>query len=113
MDVWICESARGHLPATGRDAPGRKQYRCHARWRNVRDRDKFARVVEFAERLPQLRRRLQHDSKSVGLGRDIVVERGSAHRARRQFEDEIRSAALAWFVAKTAVHRIGELFGDR
>jgi DNA topoisomerase-1 len=72
-DVWICASERGHLQATGRDARGRKQYRYHARWRSVRDRDKFARVVEFAERLPKLRRRLQRDLKAVGLGRDKVL----------------------------------------
>ncbi len=32
-DVWICESERGHLQATGRDARGCKQYRYHAHWR--------------------------------------------------------------------------------
>src|SRR3546814_7409183 len=37
-DVWICTDPRGHLQATGRDARGRKQYRYHARWREVRDR---------------------------------------------------------------------------
>lgn len=72
-DVWICESERGHLQATGRDARGRKQYRYHARWRSVRDRDKFARVVDFAERLPALRRRLRCDLSATGLGRDKVL----------------------------------------
>src|SRR5438309_809607 len=40
-DVWICPDARGHIQATGRDARGRKQYRYHARWRAVRDENKF------------------------------------------------------------------------
>jgi len=35
-DVWICSQANGHLQATGRDARGRKQYRYHPKWRNVR-----------------------------------------------------------------------------
>ena len=35
-DVWICPLAHGHLQATGRDARGRKQYRYHPRWREVR-----------------------------------------------------------------------------
>lgn len=39
-DVWICPLANGHLQATGRDARGRKQYRYHARWREIRDADK-------------------------------------------------------------------------
>ena len=36
-DVWIATSPRGHIQATGRDARGRKQYRYHDRWREVRD----------------------------------------------------------------------------
>ena len=72
-DVWICQSERGHLQATGRDARGRKQYRYHAKWRSVRDRGKFVRVVDFADRLPALRRRLRHDLKADGFGRDKVL----------------------------------------
>jgi DNA topoisomerase I len=72
-DVWICQSDRGHLQATGRDARGRKQYRYHARWRTFRDRDKFSRVVEFAQRLPALRRRLRRDLKLPGLSREKVL----------------------------------------
>ena len=37
-DVWICPDQRGHIQATGRDARGRKQYRYHPRWREVRER---------------------------------------------------------------------------
>ena len=36
-DVWISPIRRGHIQATGRDARGRKQYRYHPRWREVRD----------------------------------------------------------------------------
>src|SRR5829696_9081749 len=36
-DVWISPLANGHLQATGRDARGRKQYRYHAKWREIRD----------------------------------------------------------------------------
>src|SRR3982750_2456020 len=36
-DVWICADVQGHLQAVGRDARGRKQYRYHPRWREVRD----------------------------------------------------------------------------
>src|SRR5947209_267295 len=39
-DVWICPTPHGHLQATGRDARGRKQYRYHPRWREVRDQTK-------------------------------------------------------------------------
>jgi DNA topoisomerase IB len=72
-DVWICADARGHVQATGRDARGRKQYRYHARWRATRDAGKFARLVEFGERLPALRRRLAKDLRRRGLPRAKVL----------------------------------------
>lgn len=72
-DVWICTNPRGHLQATGRDARGRKQYRYHPRWRALRDLGKFARVVEFGQRLPRLRRMLSRDLKRAGLPREKVL----------------------------------------
>ncbi len=71
--VWICPNERGHLQATGRDARERKQYRYHAKWRNVRDRGKFERVLEFGKVLPALRRRLSKDLALPGLPRDKVL----------------------------------------
>ena len=57
-DVWVCSDPLGHLQATGVDAAGRRQYLYHQRWREGRDREKFERMVGFAESLPRLRRRL-------------------------------------------------------
>src|SRR5690606_18607265 len=48
-DVWICASPRGHIQATGRDAKGRKVYRYHERWREVRAATKYHRMVAFGE----------------------------------------------------------------
>ena len=50
--MWICPDPRGHLQATGRDARGRKQYRYHPRWREVRDETKYDRLIGFAQALP-------------------------------------------------------------
>jgi DNA topoisomerase-1 len=58
QEVWICVDPLGHLQATGIDAAGRKQYLYHEAWREQRDRQKFRRMIEFAEALPRLRRRL-------------------------------------------------------
>lgn len=66
-DVWICRLANGHLQATGRDARGRKQYRYHPRWSEVRDREKFGRIEAFGAALPRLRRRLREDLKLAGF----------------------------------------------
>jgi DNA topoisomerase I len=72
-DVWICPAANGHLQATGRDARGRKQYRYHARWREVRDETKFGRMLAFSEALPRLRARLDTDLALPGLPREKVL----------------------------------------
>ncbi len=50
-DVWICPIANGHLQATGHDARGRKQYRYHPRWREVRDEEKYGRMLAFGAAL--------------------------------------------------------------
>ncbi len=72
-DVWICPDAQGHLQATGRDARGRKQYRYHARWREIRDSDKYERMLEFGEALPKLRRDLEKHLASPGMTREKVM----------------------------------------
>jgi DNA topoisomerase I len=72
-DVWITMKPRGHLQATGRDARGRKQYRYHSEWRELRDSAKFGRMVSFGEQLPKLRRQLQRDLSLPGLPREKVL----------------------------------------
>jgi DNA topoisomerase I len=72
-DVWICPSPNGHIQATGRDARGRKQYRYHERWREVRDENKFDRLAQFAKALRKIRRRIAQDLKLPGLPRRKVL----------------------------------------
>ena len=71
--VWICPSQSGHIQTTGRDARGRKQYRYHDRWREVRDENKFERIVIFASALPKIRRRVKKDLRLTGLPREKVL----------------------------------------
>lgn len=72
-NVWICADPRGHLQATGRDARGRKQYRYHPRWREVRDADKYSRLRDFGQALPKLRKRLEALLDAPGFSRDKVM----------------------------------------
>ncbi|MCK8655582.1 DNA topoisomerase IB [Pseudomonas umsongensis] len=72
-NVWICPDPRGHLQATGRDARGRKQYRYHPRWREVRDTDKYARLRDFGLALPKLRKQLEALLAAPGFSRDKVM----------------------------------------
>jgi DNA topoisomerase-1 len=72
-DVWIATDANVHLQATGRDARGRKQYRYHQRWREVRHETKYERLVPFARALAALRRRIEQDLRASNLTRNKVV----------------------------------------
>src|SRR3954451_22290144 len=72
-DVWICPSPLGHIQATGRDEKGRKQYRYHARWRQVRDEAKYGRMIAFGRALPTIRRRVEADLARPGLSREKVL----------------------------------------
>ncbi len=54
-DVWISTAPNAHLQATGLDAKGRRQYLYHPLWRLRRDEEKFDDMLEFAERLPDVR----------------------------------------------------------
>src|SRR5437773_9932836 len=72
-NVWICPSPNGHVQATGRDARGRKQYRYHERWREIRDENKYDRLVNFGKALPKIRRRLKKDLARSRLPREKVL----------------------------------------
>jgi DNA topoisomerase-1 len=72
-DVWICPHANGHIQAVGRDARGRKQYRYHARWREVRDEAKFTHMLAFGRALPKIHARVEHDLDRPGLPREKVL----------------------------------------
>jgi DNA topoisomerase-1 len=72
-DVWICPSPRGHIQATGRDARGRKQYRYHRKWRELRDETKFSRMAHFGAALPKIRREVERHLHLKGLPREKVL----------------------------------------
>ncbi len=72
-DVWICPDRRGHIQATGRDARGRKVYRYHPRWREVRDEVKYGRMIAFGQALPKIRERVDEDLRRPGLPREKVL----------------------------------------
>ncbi len=72
-EVWICPVANGHLQATGRDSRGRKQYRYHPHWREIRDETKYDRMLAFARALPRIRRRVARDLKEPDLSRCQIL----------------------------------------
>jgi DNA topoisomerase-1 len=72
-NVWICCDPDGHLQATGRDARGRKQYRYHVRWREMRDATKYDRMLAFSRALPLIRKHVEHDLALPGIPRTRVL----------------------------------------
>lgn len=88
VNVWICADPHGHLQAVGRDARGRLQYRYHPGWRASRDATKFDGLLDVAQVLPLLRRRLDQDLDLPGLPSTKVL------------------AALVWLLQTTLI-RIG------
>jgi DNA topoisomerase-1 len=72
-DVLISTNPYSHLQAVGKDARGRRQYRYHPGWHAERGRAKFDRLVEFANRLPDLRARVERDLRSPGLTFDKAL----------------------------------------
>jgi DNA topoisomerase I len=72
-DVWICPFADGHIQATGRDARGRKQYRYHPRFREVRESTKYEHVVAFADALPGIRSKVREHMALRGLPREKIL----------------------------------------
>src|SRR5438067_3685218 len=72
-DVWICPHENGHIQAVGRDARGRKQYRYHPRYREIRDQTKFERMSAFGAALPRIREQVNKDLSLPGLPRRKVV----------------------------------------
>ena len=75
-DVWISPYPNAHLLAVGTDEAGRRQYLYHPVWRAKRDEAKFDRVIEMAQKLPDVRRRLRADLQlngAPGLPRDTAL----------------------------------------
>ena len=89
-DVWICPSADGHLQVTARDAKGRKQYRYHPKYREIRDETKFDRMIDFSRVLPSVR---------------STVE---AHLGLRGLPREKALATVVWLLERTLI-RVGNL----
>jgi DNA topoisomerase-1 len=72
-NVWICPLENGHIQAVGRDARGRKQYRYHPRYRQVRDEAKYGRMLAFGAVLPTIRKRVNEDLSAPGLPQHKVI----------------------------------------
>ena len=83
-DVWICPDPNGHLQATGRDARGRKQYRYHPGWTELRSQLKFDRLIPFAQKLPTLRNNVRQQLAK----KQLVLDKATVTAAIIQLLDD-------------------------
>lgn len=84
-DVWISPTARAKLQATGVDAAGRTQYLYHPDYRARQEQAKYAKLIRFAESLPQLREVMAGHMALDGL------------QAERVSAIAVRLINLGWF----------------
>ncbi len=71
--VEISEKKRAKILATGYDAKGRKQYIYNPSFRQKQDRQKFDRIIQFAEQLEHMRRVTGQHLRKKKLTREKVL----------------------------------------
>jgi DNA topoisomerase IB len=101
-EVWICPDPLGHIQATGFDDAGRKQYLYHDKWREQQDRRKYDQMLELADELPSLRRKVKRRLGGRGLTRERVMagavrllDLGFFRIGSEQYAEENESFGLA------------------
>ena len=72
-DARIARSPSAKVQAIGYDSAGRLQYRYHAKYRARKEREKFERILDFADRLPEMRRVTTNHLRRKHLDREKVL----------------------------------------
>ena len=72
-DARIARGPSAKVQAIGYDSAGRLQYRYHDKYRERKEREKFERVLEFADRLPEMRRITSGHLRRKKLDREKVL----------------------------------------
>jgi DNA topoisomerase-1 len=72
-NVWICAKENGHLQVTGIDVRGRKQYKYHPQWNELRNQTKFFRLLELGKVLPVIRKQVTKDLSLPGIPKNKVL----------------------------------------
>src|ERR687886_2969173 len=71
--VRIARSPSAKVQAVGYDSAGRVQYLYHPRYRERKEREKFRRILRFADRLPGMRRTTSEHLRHEKLDREKVL----------------------------------------
>jgi DNA topoisomerase-1 len=72
-EARIARSPSAKVQAIGYDAAGRLQYLYHPRYRERKEREKFERILSFADALPEMRRVTSNHLRHKDLDREKVL----------------------------------------
>src|ERR687893_2208094 len=72
-DARIARSPSAKVQAVGYDSAGRIQYLYSTRYREHKEREKFERVLRFADALPRMRKTTRDHLRRKKLGREKVL----------------------------------------
>lgn len=93
-NVRFAADPRAHLQAVGEDAAGRRQYRYHPQWQEVREAAKAERLADLARALPEIqqavRRRLARRDDSLDYASAAVIHLVAATALRAGSESYAR-----------------------
>jgi DNA topoisomerase-1 len=85
QEVWIAPGPKAKVQATGLDAAGRRQYIYHPEYRAQQEAAKFGKLIQFAEKLPDIRQ---------AMGEHMMLEPLDPLRVCAV---AVRLTNLAWF----------------
>jgi DNA topoisomerase-1 len=72
-DARIARSPSAKVQAVGYDSAGRLQYLYHPKYRERKEREKFERILRFADALPEMRRTTSNHLRRKDLDREKVL----------------------------------------
>ncbi len=72
-DARIARGPSAKVQAVGYDSAGRLQYLYHPKYRERKEREKFERILRFADRLPEMRRITSKHLRREKLDREKVL----------------------------------------
>jgi DNA topoisomerase I len=72
-EARIAPSPSAKVQAVGYDSAGRLQYLYHPRYRERKEREKFARILRFSDALPEMRRITSNHLRHKDLDREKVL----------------------------------------
>lgn len=72
-EARIARAPSAKVQAVGYDSAGRLQYLYHAKYRERKEREKFGRILRFADALPEMRRRTSEHLRREKLDREKVL----------------------------------------